>query len=129
VDQITSEMEILATSFRLLEVISEPVDIHGQMFSHTASIGIALAPDEKPDAVEMLGWADVALYSAKSRGRNQAVVFDAQLRTVATERSELELNLRDAIDEADFACTSSPRSTCAPVASWRSRLWCAGSTR
>jgi diguanylate cyclase (GGDEF)-like protein len=99
VDQITSEMEILATSFRLLEVISEPVDIHGQMFSHTASIGIALAPNEKPDAVEMLGWADVALYSAKSRGRNQAVVFDALLRTVATERSELELNLRDAIDE------------------------------
>jgi diguanylate cyclase (GGDEF)-like protein len=99
VDQITSEMEILATSFRLLEVISEPVDIHGQMFSHTASIGIALAPNEKPDAVEMLGWADVALYSAKSRGRNQAVVFDAQLRTVATERSELELNLRDAIEE------------------------------
>ncbi|HEY5304691.1 MAG TPA: EAL domain-containing protein [Acidimicrobiales bacterium] len=99
VDQITSEMEILATSFRLLEVISEPVDIHGQMFSHTASIGIALAPDVKPDAVEMLGWADVALYSAKSRGRNQAVVFDAELRTVATERSELELNLRDAIEE------------------------------
>jgi diguanylate cyclase (GGDEF)-like protein len=99
VDQITSEMEILATSYRLLEVISEPVDIHGQMFSHTASIGIALAPDEKPDAVEMLGWADVALYSAKSRGRNQAIVFDAELRTVANERSELELNLRDAIDE------------------------------
>jgi diguanylate cyclase (GGDEF)-like protein len=99
VDQITSEMEILATSFRLLEVISEPVDIHGQMFSHTASIGIALAPDEKPDALEMLGWADVALYSAKNRGRNQAVVFDAQLRTVATERSELELNLRDAIED------------------------------
>ena len=99
VDQITSEMEILATSFRLLEVIAEPVDIHGQMFSHTASIGIALAPDSHADAVEMLGWADVALYSAKNRGRNQAVVFDAQLREVATERSELELSLRDAIDE------------------------------
>jgi len=99
VDQITSEMEILATSFRLLEVIAEPVDIGGQLFSHTASIGIALAPNEKPDAVEMLSWADVALYSAKSGGRNQAVVFDAQLRTVANERSELELNLRDAIEE------------------------------
>jgi len=99
VDQITSEMEILATSFRLLEVIAQPVDIHGQMFSHTASIGIALAPDSNADAVEMLGWADVALYSAKNRGRNQAVVFDAQLREVATERSELELSLRDAIDE------------------------------
>jgi len=99
VDQITSEMEILATSFRLLEVIAQPVDIMGQMFSHTASIGIALAPDEKPDAVEMLGWADVALYSAKSQGRNQAVVFDAQLRSVANDRSELELSLRDAIED------------------------------
>ena len=101
VDQITSEMEILATSFRLLEVIAQPVDIHGQLFSHTASIGIALANghETKPDAVEMLGWADVALYAAKSRGRNQAVVFDSTLRSTANERSELELSLRDAIEE------------------------------
>ncbi len=98
VDQITSEMEVLATAYRLLEVISEPVDINGQFFSHTASIGIALASDEKPDAVEMLGWADVALYSAKSGGRNQAIVFDEGLRRAAHERSQLELSLRDAID-------------------------------
>ena len=99
VDQITSEMEVLATAFRLLEVIAQPVEIQGQMFSHTASIGIALAPKEDADAVLMISWADVALYSAKSRGRNQAVVFDNQLRTVESERSELELSLRDAIDD------------------------------
>ncbi len=99
VDQITSEMEVLATAFRLLEVIAQPVDIFGSMFIHTASIGIALAPKEDVEAVEMLSWADVALYSAKSRGRNQAVVFDNQLRTVESERSELELSLRDAIDD------------------------------
>ncbi len=98
VDQITSEMEVLATAYRLLEVISEPVDIHGQFFSHTASIGIAMAGSEQPDAVEMLGWADVALYSAKSGGRNQAIVFDEGLRRAAHERSQLELSLRDAID-------------------------------
>jgi len=103
VDQITSEMEVLATAFRLLEVIAQPVDILGTMFSHTASIGIALAPrdsvDAQPQAIEMIGWADVALYSAKNRGRNQAVVFDSQLRTVESARSELELSLRDAIDD------------------------------
>ncbi len=108
VDQITSEMEVMATSFRLLEVISQPVDIQGQMFSHTASIGIALTPEENADAVEMLGWADVALYSAKSRGRNQAVVFDAHLRTVANERSELELSLRDAIEEGGLSLHFQP---------------------
>ncbi len=98
VDQITSEMEVLATAYRLLEVISEPVDIHGQFFSHTASIGIAMAGSEQPDALEMLRWADVALYSAKSGGRNQAIVFDEGLRRAAHERSQLELSLRDAID-------------------------------
>ncbi|MBU6496456.1 MAG: EAL domain-containing protein [Acidobacteria bacterium] len=98
VDQITNEMEVLATAYRLLEVISEPVDIHGQFFSHTASIGIAMAGSDQPDALEMLRWADVALYSAKSGGRNQAIVFDESLRRAAHERSQLELSLRDAID-------------------------------
>ncbi len=98
VDQITNEMEVLATAYRLLEVISEPVDIHGQFFAHTASIGIAMATESQPDALEMLRWADVALYSAKSGGRNQAVVFDESLRRAAHERSQLELSLRDAID-------------------------------
>ncbi len=99
VDQISSEMEIMATAYRLLDVISEAVDIHGQLFSHTASIGIAMPADDRPDALDMLGWADVALYSAKARGRNQAVVFDSELRIEASRRSQLELSLRDAIDE------------------------------
>ncbi len=99
VDNITSEMEIMATAYRLLEIIAEAVDIHGQFFSHTASIGIAMPSAESVDALEMLGWADVALYSAKSRGRNQAVVFDAELRVLAGQRSQLELSLRDAIDD------------------------------
>jgi diguanylate cyclase (GGDEF)-like protein len=99
VDDITAEMEIMATAYRLLDVIAEAVDIHGQFFSHTASIGIAMPTDESIDAMEMLGFADVALYSAKSRGRNQAVVFDDELRIEASRRSQLELSLRDAIDE------------------------------
>lgn len=99
VDQINTEMEIMATAYRLLEVIAEAVDIHGQFFSHTASIGIAMPHFEAIDPLDMLGWADVALYSAKSHGRNQAVVFDAALRIEASERSQLELSLRDAIDE------------------------------
>jgi len=99
VDNITSEMEIMATAYRLLEVIAEAVDIHGQFFSHTASIGIAMPSEEPAEALDMLGWADVALYSAKSGGRNQAVVFDAELRVQASQRSQLELSLRDAIED------------------------------
>ena len=98
VDKVRSEMEVLATAYRMLDIISEPVDLVGQQVSHTASIGIALAEAGSQSGLELLGWADVAMYEAKARGRNQAVVFDAQLREVVNERSRTELMLQEAIE-------------------------------
>jgi diguanylate cyclase (GGDEF)-like protein len=98
VDRANSEMEVLATAYRILDVISQPVAIFGQEVSHTASIGIALAQPGEQTGLDMLGWADVAMYAAKARGRNQAVVFDRELREEVNERSRTELMLREAID-------------------------------
>jgi predicted signal transduction protein with EAL and GGDEF domain len=69
-----------------------------QEVSHTASIGIVLSKPGVKNGVELLGWADVALYAAKRQGRNQAVVFDEVLRESVSERSRTELTLREAIE-------------------------------
>jgi diguanylate cyclase (GGDEF)-like protein len=98
VDKARSEMEVLATAYRILDIISQPVAIFGQEVSHTASIGIALAQPGGQSGLDLLGFADVAMYAAKSRGRNQAVVFDRELREEVNERSRTELQLREAID-------------------------------
>jgi len=98
VDKAKSEMEVLATAYRILDIIAEPVVIAGQEVSHTASIGIAIANSES-SGLDLLGFADVAMYAAKARGRNQAVVFDRELREEVNERSRTELMLRDAIDQ------------------------------
>ena len=42
-DEASSEMEVLASAYRLLELVAAPVDLGGQLVSHTASIGIAIA--------------------------------------------------------------------------------------
>ena len=97
VDRARSEMEALASAYRILEVISQPIEIVGQVMNHTASIGIALT-DSSAGAVDLLGRADVAMYTAKARGRNRAVVFDRDLHLAVDERSQMELMLRDAID-------------------------------
>lgn len=102
-DEANSEMEVLASAYRLLGVVAAPVDLGGQMVSHTASIGIAIAPagvDCVP--LDMLGWADGAMYKAKSMGRNQAVVFDQELRDAADERSSMELMLKHSIGHGDL---------------------------
>ena len=98
VDKVKSEMEVLATAYRILDIIAQPVDISGQEVSHTASIGIAISETDAVSGLDLLGWADVAMYSAKARGRNQAVVFDRELREAVNERSRTELMLREAID-------------------------------
>jgi diguanylate cyclase (GGDEF)-like protein len=98
VGDVDSEMEVAATAYRILGIIGEPIDFAGQEVSHTASIGIVLSKPGTKNGVELLGWADVALYAAKRQGRNQAVVFDEVLRESVSERSRTELTLREAIE-------------------------------
>jgi diguanylate cyclase (GGDEF)-like protein len=99
VDKAKSEMEVLATAYRILDIIAQPVVIAGQEVSHTASIGIAVAIPGESNGLDLLGFADVAMYAAKARGRNQAVVFDRELREAVNDRSRTELMLREAIDQ------------------------------
>jgi EAL domain-containing protein (putative c-di-GMP-specific phosphodiesterase class I) len=75
------------------------VNISGHHVIHTASIGIAIAESGTIQSpLDLLSWADAAMYVAKARGRNQAVIFDEDLRQAANERTSLELLLREAIE-------------------------------
>ena len=98
VGEVSGEMEVMATACRILGVIGEPIDFAGQYVSHTASVGIVLSRPGLRNGMELLGWADVALYAAKRQGRNQAVVFDDVLQELVSERSRTELMLREAIE-------------------------------
>jgi diguanylate cyclase (GGDEF)-like protein len=102
IDNATSEMEVLASAYRILDVVGAPIEIAGQLVSHTASIGIVIAKRGAQNGMDLLGQADVALYAAKAQGRNQAVIFDQVLREAVDERSRTELGLREAIESNDL---------------------------
>ncbi len=89
----------VAAANRLLELVALPIDLQGQRVAHTGSIGIALANEGSVTAEELLGWADIALYAAKSQGKNRAVVFDHELEASVAQRSTIELMLRQALEE------------------------------
>jgi diguanylate cyclase (GGDEF)-like protein/PAS domain S-box-containing protein len=82
---------------RILEAISEPFEIRGHVVKVAASIGIALAPDHAGDAETILKAADVALYQAKSAGRDGYCFFDKEMSESARARRELTGELRHAI--------------------------------
>jgi diguanylate cyclase (GGDEF)-like protein len=87
--------ENLAT--RIITVISEPFSIKGNAVNIGASIGIALAPEHGIHADDLLKMADLALYHAKSLGRNRYATFDPALGRAAADKHILENELRQAL--------------------------------
>jgi diguanylate cyclase (GGDEF)-like protein len=86
---------------RLLEVLREPYDLQAQIgrtVSVNASIGLSLG--QRASAEELLSDADVALYSAKTAGKNRYVVFESAMQTAVQDRLAFELDLAGAL-EAD----------------------------
>ena len=102
-DEATSEMEVLASAYRILEIVAAPVDLGGQLVSHTASIGIAIASSHALESdSDLLAQADGAMYVAKASGRNKAMLLDEKMRADLADRSAMELALRDALEKGEL---------------------------
>ncbi len=93
---------------RVIGVIAKPFSIDGGDVSIGASIGIALAPEQGTGSDELLKMADLALYRAKSTGRNGYCFFDPQMSEVASARREIENDLRRAIHQNELVLHYQP---------------------
>lgn len=79
-----------------------------ELFS-SASIGIALYPDDGRNTQVLLKHADTAMYHIKERGRNDIMFFDKALNAQAEARIQLEENLRMAINTQSLFLVYQPR--------------------
>ncbi len=93
---------------KLVGVISQPCQIDGSEFHCTASIGIGLF-HRHATAEELLKQADLAMYQAKTAGRNTLRFFDPTMQTRLDERSALEAELRKALNQGQFRLYFQPQ--------------------
>jgi predicted signal transduction protein with EAL and GGDEF domain len=87
---------------RIIDIIATPFDIGGTDVHIAVSIGIALTPDHATDTDNLLKMVDMALYSAKSAGRNGYRFFGPEMSVAASERQGLESDLRRAIAQDEL---------------------------
>jgi diguanylate cyclase (GGDEF)-like protein/PAS domain S-box-containing protein len=92
----------IALSNRILDVFSATYNIDGHQVVTGTSIGIAFAPEDGTDVDQLMKGADLALYRAKSKGRNQYCIFEPAMETEAHSRHALEINIRNAIHCNEF---------------------------
>ncbi|MDE2480107.1 MAG: diguanylate cyclase, partial [Betaproteobacteria bacterium] len=70
---------------RVMAALRPPIEIEGQMLSARLSLGLALRTGNE-DAQTLMRQADIALYAAKARGRNQACLFDQHMQAEVEAR-------------------------------------------
>lgn len=79
------------------KTLARPIDLgHGEVLIG-ASIGLAVAPADGTDPVELVRKADIALYDAKHGGRRRHSFFTEPMGERIRERSEIERDLREAM--------------------------------
>ncbi|MDO9190825.1 MAG: sensor domain-containing diguanylate cyclase, partial [Sulfurimicrobium sp.] len=69
-----AEAESRLVGEKICAVLSAPFEVAGKQLHISASIGVALFPDQDLDSDELIVKADSAMYKAKHRGRNQVAV-------------------------------------------------------
>ena len=100
--------DAMACGRRIVEALAEPVDIDGQRLVVTASVGITITPADGTKADALLNNADVALYRAKSEGRNTYRLFVPEMDLRLRAKRGLEVELRQALIDRAFMLLYQP---------------------
>ena len=93
---------------RVVEILSRPFVIDGNVAELGGSVGVALAPRHGTATEELVQHADVALYSAKRAGKNQFCLFESEMMDAMQRRRFLEIDLRRACMREEFTVAYQP---------------------
>ena len=98
-----------AVAQRLLKAIALPLQVKAQSLVLTASVGIALFPEDAQDLPGLSRCAEQAVYAAKTAGRAQHRFFNEQMNVHAANRLLLESELRQAIARGELRLHFQPK--------------------
>lgn len=94
---------------KVLDVLQQPWIINGHEFHITASIGIAIYPNDGEDAETLMKHADIAMYRAKEQGRNNYQLYTPAMNARIMERQAMENSLRHALEREEFTVYYQPQ--------------------
>jgi len=94
---------------RIQTELAQWINVDGNAYPMSCSIGIAASPGDGKDAETLLKHAEVAMYQAKQRGRNQAAFFSSSMNAQALASATLEADLRRALANEEFILYYQPK--------------------
>ena len=94
--------EVMIVAQKVLTMLERPVVVEWREVNISCSIGISSFPEDGEDLATLVKNADIAMYQAKERGRNNFQFYSPELNKLTLQRFELETRLRGALDRGEF---------------------------
>jgi diguanylate cyclase (GGDEF) domain len=115
------------TGQKILSALRAPYEVDGEAHHSSLSMGITVFSGLRETVDELLQRTDLAMYQAKSAGRDTLRFYDPQMQAAVSARAAMELDMRAGWPRASSSCITSRRSSMA--ASPALRRCCAGATQ
>jgi diguanylate cyclase (GGDEF)-like protein len=106
--EVCHEQDVAQVAQRTLDGFMTPFRVEGHEFFMTASVGITLFPLDDREVNNLLKNADIAMYTAKERGRNRYQFYTPSLNERVSKRLTMERDLRRALDREQFTIHYQP---------------------
>ena len=107
--EIEQAHQVSMVAQRIVDMLSQPFELANTEINIGASIGIAMYPVDGTSDDSLIKSADLAMYEAKQRGRNNYQFFTKALNEAVAMRLELESSLRKAIKNNEFFLNYQPK--------------------
>ena len=102
IEGIDGPQDAISIADNLTTILEHNVRLDDQETYTSASIGIAVYPDDGKDARTILKNADTALFRAKENGRHCFQFYKPEMSVSAMERLDLENSLKAAFENDEF---------------------------
>ena len=93
---------------RLVDEAAKPLLLDGHRIMVGATVGISLCPDNAVDIEQLLRFSDAALYLSKSEARGSYRFYSQELGQMISDRRQLEMDMRLAIEKDQFTINYQP---------------------
>jgi len=107
--QIPDINDIRESANKIMSVFDQPITIKGQEFFITASAGVAVFPFDGEDTDELIKHADMAMYAAKSKGKNRFSFCSVEMKQEVRDNMELTNSLYRAVERNELFLQYQPQ--------------------